>query len=157
MNNSIRVRKATPKDLEAVERIARQYWEPSVSYSVELSKDETVFIVAEKQYHVWKPTEIVGMALMWIREWNKTGYVAELAVDQERRRNGIGLRLVQELSNNAMNRGARAIIVETQPGNKEAMDFYLSNGFRLCGYNDRYYTNHPKSSKDIAIFFSLDL
>ncbi len=37
------------------------------------------------------------------------------------------------------------------------MGFYLSNGFRLCGFNSRYCTNKPLPSKDIAIFFPLDL
>lgn len=49
------------------------------------------------------------------------------------------------------------VIVETQPDNKTGMDFYLANGFRLCGYNDRYHVNNPKSSREIALFFSFDI
>ncbi len=64
---------------------------------------------------------------------------------------------MEALSRHAVEKELRSIIVETQPSNRNAMDFYLSNGFRLCGFNDRYYTNKPVSSKDIAIFFSLDL
>jgi hypothetical protein len=40
---------------------------------------------------------------------------------------------------------------------KAAMDFYPGIGLRMCGYNDRYYTNKPKNSHRMAIFFSLDL
>jgi len=65
--------------------------------------------------------------------------------------------LISEFSKVAKENQLRAIIVESQPDNKDGMDFYLSNGFRLCGFNDRYYTNRSKSSREIAIFFSLDL
>lgn len=51
----------------------------------------------------------------------------------------------------------QSIIVETQSSNRNAMGFYLSNGFRLCGFNGRYCPNKPLPSKDIAIFFPLDL
>lgn len=157
MIGDIKIRKASSTDIKGIEELVRQYWEPSVNYLTELDKENTIFLVAEKQQGTSNISTMVGVAIMWMREWNRTGYVPELAVDQKHRRTGIGKLLVSELSNNAKKRNARAIIVETQPSNKEAMDFYLSNGFRLCGYNDRYYTNEPRSSKDIAIFFSLDL
>ena len=85
------------------------------------------------------------------------------ALDQAGAKTGItkvGLKVVivaVVLAIRAREKELRAIIVETQLENKNAMDFYLKKGFRMCGYNDRYYTNIPKSSHDIAIFFSLDL
>lgn len=94
---------------------------------------------------------------MWIRKWNRTGYLVEIAVDRSRQRQGIGIALLDKLSSISAESGLRAIIVETQPSNRDAMDFYLSRGLRMCGYNDRYYSNRPESSKDIAIFLSLDL
>jgi len=94
---------------------------------------------------------------MWVKTWNKTGYLVELAVDKSHQRKGIATKLVQSLAGRARKAGLRAIIVETQPSVREGMDFYLHNGFRLCGYNDRYYTNNPTTSKEIALFFSLDL
>lgn len=94
---------------------------------------------------------------MWVTKWNKTGYLVELAVDRDHRRKGIGTRLMQTLARRARKAGLRAIIVETQPSVKEGMDFYLHKGFRLCGYNDRYYTNNPTTSREIALFFSLNL
>ncbi len=100
---------------------------------------------------------VVGTALIWATDWNKTGYLAELAVSKEYQRMGYGSRIIDELAKRARRKGLRAIIVETQLDNKLGMDFYLKKGFRLCGYNDRYYTNNPNSSHAIAIFFSLDL
>jgi hypothetical protein len=53
--------------------------------------------------------------------------------------------------------GLRSIMVETQPSNLQGLDFCLAMGFRLCGYNDRYHINDPKTAKDVAVFLSLDL
>ncbi len=38
------------------------------------------------------------MAIMWIRAWNKTGYVAELAVVNRLKKTGIGRKLLEALS-----------------------------------------------------------
>ena len=88
---------------------------------------------------------------------DKTGYLVELAVGRDSQRRGVGKALANELTKLAKENGLRAIIVGTQPDNKSGMDFYLAIGFRLCGYMDRYYTDNPKSSHEIALFFSLDL
>jgi ribosomal protein S18 acetylase RimI-like enzyme len=85
------------------------------------------------------------------------GYLVEFAVDKGHRRKGIGKSILNKLARVAEEKDLRAIIVETQPDNKDGMDFYLANGFRMCGNNDRYYTNKPKNAKEITLFFSLDL
>jgi len=99
----------------------------------------------------------VGTGLMWITSWNKTGYLVELAVDDEMKRKEIGSKIMPALKVRANHNNLRSIIVETQIGRMESIDFYLNQGFRIRGYNDRYYTNNPKSSADIAVFFSLDI
>lgn len=151
------VRKARQEDLSEVENLVRQYWPPHLNYSDELENNETLFLVAEFPDPSERSGVIAGVTIMWIKAWNRTGYLIELAVDSEHMRQGIGKMLVEELCIKSREAGLRSIIVETQPSEKDAMDFYLSNNFRLCGFNDRYYTNTPKTSKDIAIFLSIDL
>jgi ribosomal protein S18 acetylase RimI-like enzyme len=152
------VRAAKPGDVPEFERVISQHWKMNLDYLEELKNPEAVLLVAEG-----RPTppnarqRVLGAALMWVKTWNKTGYLVELAVDKSHQRKGIATKLVQSLAGRARKAGLRAIIVETQPSVREGMDFYLHNGFRLCGYNDRYYTNNPTTSKEIALFFSLDL
>jgi len=149
-----RVRRADERDLSSMESVIAQHWKVSVDHKKELANKDAVLLVAE---NIGEPETVIGTGLMWITGWNKTGYLVELAVDKAHLRKGVGKALVSEFSRIARQNQLRAIIVETQPSNKDGVDFYLSNGFRLCGFHDRYYTNHPKSSKDIAIFLSLDL
>jgi ribosomal protein S18 acetylase RimI-like enzyme len=153
----VRIRKAEASDLDPLEAVINQHWKVNIDHRKELANKDALLLVAEA---VGDSSEarntIVGTALIWVTAWNKTGYLVELAVSRDYQRRGVGRALVNELTKLAKENGLRAIIVETQPDNKSGMDFYLALGFRLCGYNDRYYTNNPKSSHEIALFFSLD-
>jgi ribosomal protein S18 acetylase RimI-like enzyme len=152
-----RVRKAAADDIESLEAVINQHWKVNIDHHQEMTNRDAILLVAEAVGGHSSGNPIVGTGLMWVTNWNKTGYLVELAVGKEHQRKGIGKALVDEFARVAKEKQLRAIIVETQPDNKEGMDFYLTNGFRLCGYNDRYYTNSPKSSHEIALFFSLDL
>ena len=151
-----RVRSASPDDVPGVERLIGQHWRVNLDYRRELRNRDAVFLVADSADGANREG-LLGVALMWVTKWNRTGYLVELAVDRSHRRMGVGTRLLKVLARRARSRRLRAIIVETQPDSKDAMDFYLGSGLRMCGYNDRYYTNRPRNSHQIAVFFSLDL
>jgi len=154
----VRVRKAELADVPSIERLVGQHWRVSLDYRREVKNGESVFMVADAGGGQTRAKRsLTGVALMWVTRWNRTGYLAEFAVDSAHKRMGVGAALMEALAARAREEGLRAVIVETQPDNKEAMDFYLGHGLRLCGYNDRYYTNKPKNSHQIAVFFSLDL
>ena len=149
----VSIRSANESDIPGLEAVINQHWRVNINHRKELGNPDAILLVAELK----RAAKIVGTDLMWVTGWNKTGYLVELAVDKAHQRKGLASRIIQALAQRTKQRGLRAIIVETQLDNKQGMDFYLSRGFRLCGYNDRYYTNHPRSSHEIAIFFSLDL
>jgi ribosomal protein S18 acetylase RimI-like enzyme len=145
-------------DIDSLEAVINQHWKVNIDHHQEMENKNTVLLVAElvgESTSAGNP--IIGTGLMWVTTWNKTGYLVELAVGKEHQRKGVGKALINEFARVAKEKQLRAIIVETQPDKKDGIDFYLANGFRLCGYNDRYYTNHPQSSREIALFFSLDL
>ncbi len=96
--------------------------------------------------------EITGYLTMAVREWHKTGWVADLVVAPEYRRRGIAAQLLQASRAWAHRAGLRRLIVETQTKNYPAICLLERQGFSFCGYNDRYYVN-----QDIAIFFVLNL
>lgn len=150
----LRLRRAEESDIDSLEAVISQHWKVNIDHHREMTNKNAIVLVAET---LGDARKVIGTGLMWITGWNKTGYLVELAVSTEHMRRGVGRALIDEFAKLAKQNGLRAIIVETQPDNKGGMDFYLSNGFRLCGFNDRYYTNNPKSSREIAVFFSLDL
>ncbi len=148
-------RKALPEDVPALQDIAESVWKTSLNFNDEINDTGTIFLVVEEQN-----THEFGLkayAIMKISAWNNTGILLEFAVRKEFRRRGIGRSLIEELRKKAHEKGIRAILIETQPGNLEANEFYNSLGLRICGYNDRYYTNRPETPRDIAIFYSIDI
>jgi ribosomal protein S18 acetylase RimI-like enzyme len=96
--------------------------------------------------------KIVGYLTMTAQEWHKTGWVADLVVAPEHRRQGRATRLLRAGQTWARRAGLRRLTVEIQTKNYPAICFLERHGFCFCGYNDRYYTN-----EDIALFFTLDL
>jgi ribosomal protein S18 acetylase RimI-like enzyme len=95
---------------------------------------------------------IVGYLTMAAHDWHKTGWVADLVVAPENRRQGIATELLHKGADWAHKAGLRRLTVETQTKNYPAICFLERQGFSFCGCNDRYYANH-----DIALFFALDL
>lgn len=147
----MKIRSANTNDIPQLESVINEHWKVNIDHIQELKNPKAIFLVIEEE------NSIVGTALMWVTEWNETAYLVEIAVSKAHQRKGYGSKIINELATKAKEKGLRAIIVETQPDNKIAMDFYLKKGFKLCGYNDHYYINNPKSSHEIAIFFAFDL
>lgn len=95
---------------------------------------------------------IQGYIDMTVQAWNGTGWVNNLIVAKNRRREGIGTALLLAAMHWARERGLRQILVETQTKNYPAICFLQKNGFVFCGFSDRHYLN-----KDIAVFFAKSL
>lgn len=100
---------------------------------------------------------IAGYAVMRIHSWNRSGYLLELAAGAQFKRHGVGRALLEGIKKAGSQKGLRAVIIETQPGNSEANEFYEAMGLRICGYNDRYYTNTPQNAGETALFYSMDI
>lgn len=98
------------------------------------------------------PVHIVGYLTMAAQEWHKTGWVADLVVAPESRRQGVATRLLQAGKEWAHKAGLHRLIIETQTKNYPAIRFLERRGFSFCGYNDHYY-----AKRDIALFFALNL
>ncbi len=77
------------------------------------------------------------------------GWVRQLVVHRPLRRQRVGSALLNAAQDWAKSRGLRRLMIETQTKNHPAIAFCQRHGFRLSGFNDRYYPN-----QDIAIFFS---
>lgn len=100
---------------------------------------------------------IAGYAAMRIHHWNRSGHLPEFASSKEWKRNSVGKAMLDEIKKFCKRNGLRTVIIETQPGNREANEFYEAMGQGICGYNDRHHTNAPESAKDTALFYSMNI
>jgi ribosomal protein S18 acetylase RimI-like enzyme len=94
-----------------------------------------LFLVAEVD------GEIAGLLTVLLPSFTDAGEITDLAVHRPLRRRGAGRALVDAALQFLRSRELRAMWVEPRADNAEAIEFYLSLGFRLSGFNDRMYSN----------------
>ena len=84
-------------------------------------------------------------------EWSNRLIVTELWVSDELRNKGIGKRLMNKAKEIAINQKRRAVILETQSCNTNAIGFYLHEGFELIGFDTCCYTNNDMKRREVRI------
>ena len=120
-------------------------------YGAYLSSVDTLFLVTEEE------NRVIGFSSISLEKWNNSVWVNQIIVEPKFRRKGYASKMIREMIVWAKKKDVRVVLVESQIGNVAATNFYMKNGFRICGYNDRYYTNQPTDTNEIALFLSWDL
>ena len=62
-----------------------------------------------------------------------------LTIKQSHRRLGIASSMLEKLESWAIERGAKALMLELREGNQAAMSLYQKNGYQLISRRDNYY------------------
>ena len=82
-------------------------------------------------------------------EWSKRLMVTELLVTKELRGQGYGKKLIDLAKELTVKGGYRALMLETQSNNVNAVDFYMHEGFTLIGFDSCCYTNNDLERKEV--------
>lgn len=77
--------------------------------------------------------------------------VTELWVDERYQKQGIGHALMAVAKEQALIENRRAVILETQSCNVNAIGFYLHEGFRLIGFDSCCYKNNDIERKEVRL------
>lgn len=85
--------------------------------------------------------------------WSNRLRISELWVNEKYRKQGIGRALVEMAKEQARREHCRAIILETQSCNVNAIDFYLHEGFSLIGMDTCCYKNDDLQRKEVRLDF----
>ncbi len=99
----------------------------------------------------------VGWLEVGYHKWNNRMRVWEILVKDGFRRRGIGTALINHAIRIAKERGARALVLETQTCNVPAIDFYLKHGFELVGFDATVYTNQDIDRREVRLELGLRL
>ena len=86
-----------------------------------------------------------------VERWSNRLRVTELWIDDAYRRQGIGTALMDMAVKRARDEKRRAIMLETQSRNENAIAFYLTYGFKLIGFNACEYQNDDLQRKDVRM------
>ncbi len=100
---------------------------------------------------------LVGFALTEPRSLDNTLWVWEFHVSEAYRRRGIGRRLMDALTEKALQAGFRCIGLETQSTNIPAITFYRAVGFEIDGLDLSFYTNTDAMDGEVALFMKKKL
>jgi ribosomal protein S18 acetylase RimI-like enzyme len=110
-----------------------------------------LFLVAEIDH------AIAGLLIVIVPSWTDAGEITDLVVDRTLRERGAGRALVEAAAGWAQGRSLRALWVEPRADNADAIECYLSLGFRLSGFNDRMYSNNDHEDGKPTLFMHLEL
>lgn len=91
---------------------------------------------------------VVGYAVGWVAA--DEAELADLAVTEERRDEGIGAVLVRAFAREAGVRGARRLYLEVRVSNERALRFYDRLGFGVVGRRTAYYRNPREDALAMA-------
>ena len=105
-----------PEEYNYPDRLYQDYWEKAEAYGI-VGEDGTLLACIE----------------ICPEEWTNRLMVTELWVSDTLRGKGIGKRLMDLAKETALRQERRAIILETQSCNINAIGFYLHQGFELKG------------------------
>ncbi|MBQ8333331.1 MAG: GNAT family N-acetyltransferase [Clostridia bacterium] len=88
---------------------------------------------------------------VWLEEWSHRLRVTELWVSDELQGKGYGHALMEKAKEIARRRDCRAVMLETQSCNTNAIGFYLHEGFTLIGFDLCCYSNRDTERKEVRV------
>ena len=124
----------TQEEYDFPDGLYQDYWENAEAYGV-----------------VGKSGELLACIQVSPEEWSNRLMVTELWITEELRGKGLGKRLMDKANEIAVAQGRRAIILETQSCNTNAIGFYLHQGFELIGFDTCCYTNNDIGRQEVRI------
>lgn len=122
---------------------------PDEDYDFDAMSRDCVFVGA------YDGDVCVGLAI-WQKEWHRYLYLYDLKVNRACRGQGVGTKLIAHGLALARTLGKRGLYTVGQDNNLNACRFYLKQGFRIGGFNNRVYDGTSQAGK-ADIYFYLDL
>lgn len=141
------IRKAVKEDIQTLESLNNEFFhEEGRNWEKLITSDKSEMFVLEDD------SKVLGFTGISYDKWNKTARIVDIFVHPEHRNKSYGLSLVKHLLGYLKDKNIRCLIAEA-PSLNPVLRLYLKAGFRICGYNDRYYDN---AGKEVALFLSYD-
>jgi ribosomal-protein-alanine N-acetyltransferase len=137
------IRNLQLRDLGSVERIERRAYPTGWSRSMfasELAKPSSICLGAFEA----ETDELLGYLIIsrYVDAW----HVMNVAVDPDRRRQGIATSMLERLFELTADEGQRGYTLEVRVSNAEAIRLYERLGFRARGIRRGYYTDNREDA-----------
>ena len=124
-----------PEEYDFPDKLYEEHWENAYAWGV-IDNEKLVAAIETDQ-------EI----------WSNRLRITELWVAEDYQKQGIGHALIEIAKEQARRERRRAIILETQSCNVNAVDFYQHEGFTLIGFDSCCYKNNDLERKEVRLEF----
>ena len=134
--------------------IARNALDDEARFAVKqllIGAEDGIALVAEHE------GEAVGLAAALYEPGTGTLRVADLRVDSDFRRNGLGLAMLYQCVQAAREAGSRAVAARTLSNNVPAAMFLRKASFELTGFDTHRQSNHDLVKEAVTLFWYLPL
>ncbi len=125
----------TPEEYDFPDKLYEDHWENAYAWGVLVNN------------------ELVAAIETYQELWSNRLRITELWVAEEYQKQGIGHALIEMAKEQARRERRRAIILETQSCNVNAVDFYQHEGFSLIGMDTCCYKNNDIQRKEVRLEF----
>ena len=112
------------------------------SFWEEASHTDAYYLIARD---VDRDNLIVAYAGCWVLA--NEGHITNVAVDPDYQGQGLGRRMMNELTSRVKALGVDSMTLEVRPSNTVAINLYTSLGFRSVGQRPKYYTNPVEAAE----------
>lgn len=112
------------------------------SFWEEASHTDAYYLIARD---VDRDNLIVAYAGCWVLA--NEGHITNVAVDPDYQGQGLGRRLMNELTSRVKALGVDSMTLEVRHSNTVAINLYTSLGFRSVGQRPKYYTNPVEAAE----------
>ncbi|MDY3072990.1 MAG: GNAT family N-acetyltransferase [Eubacteriales bacterium] len=123
----------SPEEYDFPDRLYADWWDGAEAYGVVLDG------------------RLAAAIELWYEEWSNRLRVTELWVSEPLRGQGVGHALMDIAREHAIRDGCRAVMLETQSCNTNAIGFYLHEGFTLIGFDACAYHNHDLARREVRM------
>lgn len=122
----------TPEEYDFPDSLYQDHWEKAEAYGI-----------------VGENNELLACIEVCPEEWSNRLMVTELWVSDGLQKQGYGKLLMDKAKEIAKEQKRRAIILETQSCNTNAIGFYLHQGFEFIGFDKCCYTNTDIERREV--------
>ena len=123
----------SPETSGIMDRLYEEWWEKACAWGVVVDG------------------ELIAAIQTASEEWSNRLRVVDIWISPEYQKLGLGHALMEVAKEQAFLERRRAIILETQSCNVNAIDFYLHEGFTLIGLDKCCYSNNDLERKEVRL------
>lgn len=130
------IRKMKDTDIASVAQMEREIFPDPWSEKAltdSYRQKQTLLLVA------YEDKKLIGYLIMYYAL--EDGEIARIAVVPEKRRQGVGARLLMELENLCGVNGITRLLLDVRESNEAAVSFYTGYGFKKDGLRRRFYSD----------------